>query len=67
MSDGPLPVTWAGIVSGERGLWGTALREEMAKYNHQAGLKLVGEVLPDERNRVTLAEESDELGSRSRA
>jgi choline dehydrogenase-like flavoprotein len=62
MSDGPLPVTWAGIVSGERGLWGMTLREEMAKYNHQAGLKLVGEVLPDERNRITLAEETDELG-----
>jgi choline dehydrogenase-like flavoprotein len=38
------------------------LREEMAKYNHQAGLKLVGEVLPDERNTVTLTDETDELG-----
>jgi choline dehydrogenase-like flavoprotein len=34
----------------------------MAKYNHQAGVKLVGEVLPDERNRVTLADETDEFG-----
>jgi hypothetical protein len=25
---------------------GTALREEMEKYNHQAALKFVGEVLP---------------------
>jgi hypothetical protein len=33
----------------------------MAKYNHQAGLKRVGEVLPDERNQVTLADETDEL------
>ncbi len=62
MSDGPLPLIWGGIVSGERGLWGAALREEMAKYNHQAGLKLVGEVLPDERNTVTLTDETDELG-----
>jgi choline dehydrogenase-like flavoprotein len=62
MNDGPLPVTWAGNVRGECGLWGMALREEMAKYNHRAGLKLVGEVLPDERNCVRLAEETDELG-----
>ena len=34
------------------------LRNEMAKYNHQAGLKIVGEVLPQERNRVELAEET---------
>jgi len=62
MSDGPLPLIWSAIVSGERGLWGTALREEMAKYNHQAGLKLVGEVLPDERNTVTLSDETDDFG-----
>jgi choline dehydrogenase-like flavoprotein len=34
----------------------------MEKYNHQVGLKIVGEVLPDERNRVTLAEEKDRFG-----
>jgi choline dehydrogenase-like flavoprotein len=62
MSDGPLPLIWGAIVSGERALWGAGLREEMAKYNHQAGLKLVGEVLPDERNTVTLTDETDELG-----
>ena len=31
--------------------------DEMENYNHQVGLKIVGEVLPQERNRVTLAEE----------
>jgi choline dehydrogenase-like flavoprotein len=62
MSQGPLPVSWAGVVAGSRGLWGEALRREMAKYNHQVGLKVVGEVLPDERNRVTLAEEKDRFG-----
>ena len=35
-----------------RGLWGEALRDEMERYNHQAGLKIVGEMLPQERNRV---------------
>ena len=28
----------------------------MEKYNHQVGLKIVGEMLPQERNRVTLAD-----------
>ena len=62
MSQGPLPVAWSGIVAGARGLWGQRLRDEMEKYNHQAGLKIVGEVLPDERNQVTLADETDEFG-----
>ena len=34
----------------------------MEKYNHQAGLKIVGEVMPSEHNRVTLAEEKDRFG-----
>ncbi|MEK6291199.1 MAG: GMC family oxidoreductase, partial [Paraburkholderia tropica] len=61
MSQGPLPVVWAGTQAG-RGLWGDALTHDMAKYNHQAGLKIVGETLPQERNRVTLADERDALG-----
>jgi choline dehydrogenase-like flavoprotein len=62
MSQGPLPVAWASIVAGSRGLWGAKLVEEMEKYNHAVGLKIVGEVLPDERNRVTLADEKDRFG-----
>ena len=31
-------------------------------YKHQAGLKIVGEVLPQEQNRVTLADEKDQYG-----
>jgi hypothetical protein len=31
----------------------------MEKYNHAVGLKTVGEVLLDERNCVTLADEKD--------
>jgi hypothetical protein len=34
----------------------------MEKYNHQVGLKIVGERLPQECNRVTLAEEKDQYG-----
>jgi choline dehydrogenase-like flavoprotein len=62
MSQGPLPVGWSAIVAGARKLWGEPLRREMEKYNHQAGLKIVGEVLPNEANRVTLAAEKDHFG-----
>src|SRR3546814_7062600 len=44
MSQGPLPQVWAKAVALGRGLWGDALIAEMAKYNHQVGLKIVGEV-----------------------
>ena len=62
MSQGPLPIEWARSVSSGRGLWGEELRVAMTNYIHQAGLKIVGEVLPREENRVTLAEERDEYG-----
>ncbi|RKT14105.1 choline dehydrogenase-like flavoprotein [Paraburkholderia sp. RAU2J] len=61
MSQGPLPNAWAAAQNG-RGLWGDALAAEMRRYNHQAGLKIVGEMLPQERNRVTLADEKDQYG-----
>ena len=64
MAQGPLPVEWVTIQTSSRGLWGQALRDEMEKYNHQVGLKMVGEMLPDERNRVTLADEKDQYGLR---
>lgn len=62
LSQGPLPIEWVHSVSGKRGLWGMQLREEMAKYIHQAGLKIVGEVLPQESNRVEISEEEDRYG-----
>jgi choline dehydrogenase-like flavoprotein len=64
MAQGPLPVEWVTVQTSARGLWGQALRDEMEKYNHQVGLKMVGEMLPDERNRVTLADEKDRYGLR---
>jgi choline dehydrogenase-like flavoprotein len=62
MSQGPLPIVWSGTQSSKRGLWGQRLIDEMERYNHQAGLKIVGECLPQERNRVTLSEEHDQYG-----
>ncbi|MEH6566249.1 MAG: GMC family oxidoreductase [Halopseudomonas sp.] len=62
MSQGPLPAAWATTLAGSRGLWGQELVDEMAWYNHQVGLKIVGETLPQEANRVTLAEQKDQYG-----
>ncbi|QGM46539.1 GMC family oxidoreductase [Methylocystis heyeri] len=62
MAQGPLPIEWATVLTGSRGLWGAALREEMTKYNHMVGVKMVGEAMADERNRVTLDEEKDDDG-----
>ena len=36
----------------------------MENYNHQVGLKIVGEMLPQERNRVTLADETTSTACR---
>jgi choline dehydrogenase-like flavoprotein len=60
---GPLPIQFARILIGSLGLWGHDLQEAMLDYNHYAGLGLVGETLPQERNRVTLHEtERDQYG-----
>ena len=62
MSQGPLPQLWANTQFSAHGLWGEALIEEMKKYNHAVGLRMVGEMLPQERNQVTLADEKDQYG-----
>jgi choline dehydrogenase-like flavoprotein len=62
MAQGPLPIEWVTVQTGSRGLWGEALRREMEHYNHQVGVKMVGEMLPNENNRVTLADETDQYG-----
>ena len=64
MAQGPLPVEWSSVLTSSRGRWGEALPREMALYNHQVGLKMVGEMLPNPENRVTLADEVDQYGLR---
>jgi choline dehydrogenase-like flavoprotein len=61
MSQGPLPNSWAATQNG-RGMWGTHLLREMDKYNHQVGLKMVGELIPQESNTVTLSDVRDQYG-----
>jgi choline dehydrogenase-like flavoprotein len=63
-AQGPLVQDWATTLATSRGLWGMELRREMTKYNHTAGFKMVGEVEPQERNRVELADETDPNGLR---
>ena len=64
MGQGPLPIEWASIQTGARGLWGEGLRRAMLDYNHMIGVKMVGEMLPNEANRVTLADDLDQYGLR---
>ncbi len=64
MAQGPMPIEWSVVMTGSRGLWGEKLRQEMMLYNHQVGLKMVGEMLPNEANRVTLTDELDQYGLR---
>src|SRR5690606_4361040 len=46
------------------GIWGTELRDAMRDDNFYARITLVGEVLPNEANCVTLDDEKDEYGLR---
>jgi choline dehydrogenase-like flavoprotein len=58
-SQGPLVREWSIKLASSRGLWGMDLRQEMTRYNHMAGLKIVGEIEGSEHNRVQLASETD--------
>ncbi len=58
---GPLPIGWAEHVLAD-GHWGHALREYMRDYNHWSTLGILSELLPQARNRVTLAQETDGHG-----
>jgi len=59
---GSRPVEMAKGISKSAKLWGPALRQAMLNYNFYGRITLVGEVLPDPANRVTLAEEKDDFG-----
>lgn len=61
---GARPVAFANGISRSSGgpVWGERLRDTLLDYNHYGRATLVGEVLPDHANRVTLSEEKDEYG-----
>ncbi len=62
MSQGPLPTDFAGALVSNKGVFGHELRKWMGQYNHMAGLKIVGETMPQDSNRVELSDERDALG-----
>jgi len=62
MSQGPLPTDFATSLVSNEGVFGHELRKWMGRYNHMAGLKIVGETMPQETNRVELSDETDALG-----
>ncbi|CAG7650416.1 GMC family oxidoreductase [Paenibacillus allorhizosphaerae] len=43
-------------------VWGSRLREAMLDYNYYGRITLVGEVLPDPANAITLSDEKDQHG-----
>jgi len=57
----PLPITWAEHVSAQ-GHWGAELRKRMSDYVHWSCLGALCEFLPQPKNRVTLAEDTDQYG-----
>lgn len=59
---GPLPVAFGKQVLAAKKAWGWGLRREMMDYNHWATFGLLGEILPWDDNRVTLAEDKDRFG-----
>ncbi len=61
---GVVPVTWAAAVARGRGLWGQALADYLQGYNHVAGIGINGECLPDDANRLDLADDCDAFGLR---
>ena len=59
---GPLPIAFAKQMMVAKGAWGWGMRRVMMDYNHWAAFGLLGEILPNADNRVTLAEEKDQWG-----
>lgn len=58
----PLPISMARDLAEGEEVFGWRLRELMAGYNHYACIGVLGEILPDQRNEVTLADERDQYG-----
>ncbi|MFC4769648.1 GMC family oxidoreductase [Effusibacillus consociatus] len=59
---GSRPMEMAKGIAKSTNLWGEKLRKVMLDYNFYGRVTLVGEVLPNPDNRVTLSDEKDEYG-----
>ncbi len=61
-SIGVMPVTYLSQLARGRGLWGQALKQAASMYNHVAGINILGDCLPYERNFLELSNEKDARG-----
>ena len=61
-SIGVMPVTYALTVARGRGLWGRDLVEHVRRYNHIAGINILGEGLAYDHNYLELSDETDGRG-----
>ena len=62
-SIGVMPVTYASqLARSGQGIFGAALGEHMGRYNHVAGINILGECLPSPQNYLELSEEKDARG-----
>lgn len=59
---GARPLGLAQPLATNAGIWGKQLREIMIDYNFYGRITMVGEVLPNPENAVTLSDEKDEYG-----
>lgn len=59
---GSRPVGMASKAATNAGIWGRKLREIMQEWNYYARITVVGEVLPEQTNCVSLSNEKDEYG-----
>jgi choline dehydrogenase-like flavoprotein len=50
----PLPIAMAHLIADEAGMYGEDLVQAMQAYNHYACIGVLGEILPDERNYVSI-------------
>jgi choline dehydrogenase-like flavoprotein len=58
-SIGVMPVTFASQAARGRKLWGQAMRDYMQKFNHIAGINILGDCLPHADNYLELSDELD--------
>lgn len=61
-SIGVMPVTYLSQMARGRGLWGPDLKRAASAYNHVAGINILGDCLPYERNFLELSGEKDARG-----
>ncbi|MFW8628395.1 GMC family oxidoreductase [Deinococcus sp. ME38] len=59
---GVMPVTYATQFARGTGTWGPALIDHLSRYNHVAGINVLGDCLPYDHNYLELSDELDTRG-----